>query len=111
MNTILKALSGKKTYIITGATILYCLLGLGLHFMAVPMAISIIGTTGSIAALRIGVSRAQGVLEVILEILKLIGNNEQTTQPIPPAQPVPAPEIPVPPITPTPPAAVGGVAQ
>lgn len=100
MNTILTALNGKKTYILTGATILYCLLGLGLHYMAVPMALSLIGTTGAIATLRIGVSKVQGVLDVILEILKLIGSPEQPAQPVPPT-----PVAPVEPVAPVVPAA------
>jgi len=94
MKTIINALSGKKTYIVTAATVLYCVLGIGLHFMTVPVAVSFIGTTGAIAGLRLGVAKAQAVLEIILEILKLIGQStavETPVQPVvePPVEPTP----------------------
>ncbi len=110
MNTILTALNGKKTYIVAAATILYCLIGLSLHYMAIPMAISIIGTTGSIATLRLGVAKVQSVLEVILEILKLIGKSTPGSEvPTPPVPPVVAPVTPA--ATEVIPPAIGGVAQ
>lgn len=109
MKTIINALEGKKTYIIATATILYCILGIGLHFMTIPVAVSFIGTTGAIAGLRLGVAKAQDILEVILEILKLIG---QATPVETPAQPVVAPEpAPAVPVTAeVPPAATGTTA-
>ncbi len=79
MNKLRQILSGKKTYIVAAATIVYCILGISLHFMALPTAIAFIGSTGSLAMLRVGVGKAQAVLEVILEILKIIGQTMPTT--------------------------------
>jgi hypothetical protein len=79
METFKQSLEGYKTYLVAGATVLYCILGLTLHFMTVPMAFAFIGTAGSIAALRSGVGKAQVILEVILEMLKLIGQSTPTT--------------------------------
>lgn len=76
MKSILQALEGKKTFIVAGATILYCVIGVALHFMTIPIAASFIGTTGSIAMLRAGIGKAQDALEVILEVLKIIGQNQ-----------------------------------
>lgn len=89
MKNIITFLQGKKTYIIAAGTIIYCLLGVLLHFMTVPAAIAFIGTAGSLAALRGGVGQVQGILNIILEILKLIGANQPPVVPpvVPPAPP------------------------
>jgi len=64
------SLSGYKTYIIAGVTILYCLYGIYSHNMTVPAALGIIGTSGSIAALRLGVKKVEAILEVVLPLLQ-----------------------------------------
>jgi hypothetical protein len=57
LKTLLSQLSGKKTYIVAAATILYCLIGINYHYMNVSTAATVIGTSGAIATLRIGVAK------------------------------------------------------
>lgn len=73
MKNIIDAINGHKTYIISGATIVYVALGIILHFITIPAGLTIIGGLGSIAALRLGVAKVQGILEIVLELLQVIG--------------------------------------
>src|SRR5258706_1167445 len=75
------SVNGKNTYIVVSATILYCVLGVLLRFMTIPAAIAAIGGLGAIGTLRMGVAKAQGVLDIILETLKLIGQQTPVVNP------------------------------
>lgn len=72
MKKILNAISGHKTYIISGATIVYVIIGVALHFITIPAGLTLIGGLSSLAALRLGVAKVQGILELVLETIQLI---------------------------------------
>lgn len=86
LNTILESLKGRKTYVMAGLTIVYCLLGIFLHFMTIPAALAFIGSAGSIAALRGGVGKVESILNVVFEALQIVeGSTTPTTPPAPTA--------------------------
>lgn len=66
---LITTVNGKKTYILTGATIIYVVLGYLLHQISFADGITMIGGLGSIAALRHGVSKAQTVISAASDIL------------------------------------------